>query len=168
MKARLLTLPLVLGLALFFGHQPAFADDVRFKSEGRASLQGWEIEVPWEKYDFKLINIGSSPSDETPAFVCDLHGDDIVIDFRNEDFKTTDGFGQGNIADPRPVTDVNAALDRAKRDVHFLYRIWADDEREPAGIILTPFQIFVTRTGNRIIVKLTNEALIERDVRIHY
>jgi hypothetical protein len=153
---------------LLFAHQPVLAGEVRFKSEGRASLQGWDIEVPWEKYDFKLINIGSSPADETPAFVCDLPGDGIEIDFRNEDFKTADGFGQGNIADPRLVTDLEAALDRAKRDVHFLYRIWVEGRREPIGIILTPFQIKVTRTESRVIVKLTNAALIERDGRIRY
>ena len=156
------------GLFLVAGAQVAFAQGVRFRSEGRASLSGWRVSVAWDRYEATRINIGSSPSEETPAFVFDLPGDGLVVDFRNEDFKTPEGFGQGNIADPQRVTDLEAALSRAKRDVHFLYRIWVEGRDEPAGIILTPYQINVTRSGNRITVKLTNEALIERDVQIKY
>lgn len=148
--------------------QFAFADDVRFRSEGRASLQGWKVTADWDKYEAKQINIGSYPSEETPAFVFDLRGDEVEIDFRNEDFKTPDGFGQGNIADPRPVADLKAALDRAKRDVHFFYHIWVEGREEPIGIILTPYQIKVTRTGDTVTVKLTSEALTLRDVKLKY
>jgi hypothetical protein len=158
----------LLGFLLAFGPQRALAADVRFRSEGRASLKGWKVSVPWEQYDGVRINIGSYPSDYTPAFQFDYRGDDLTVDFRNEDFKTPDGFGQGNIADPQPVTDLEAALDRARRDVHFLYRIWVPGHDEPVGIILTPHQINVTRSGNRITVKLTGEALTLRDVRIKH
>jgi hypothetical protein len=129
-------------------------------------LQGWQVTADWEKYEATMINIGSSPAEEMPAFVFDLPDDGIGIDFRNEDFKTDDGFGQGNIADPHPVTDIDKALDRAKRDVHFFYHIWVEEQEEPAGIILTPWQIYATRAGDKVIVKLTNEALILRDVKI--
>ncbi|MDA2915773.1 hypothetical protein MYX64_02865 [Nitrospinae bacterium AH_259_B05_G02_I21] len=158
----------LLGFLVALGPSQALAADVRFKSEGRASLKGWKVSVPWEQYDGVGINIGSYPSEYAPAFQFDLRGDDLTVDFRNEDFKTPDGFGQGNIAEPRPVTDLEAALDRARRDVHFLYRIWVPGHDEPVGIILTPYQINVTRSGNRITVKLTGEALTLRDVQIKY
>lgn len=154
---------LMMGLA----YHPALADDVTFQSEGRASLRGWKVEVQWEKFDASEINIGSSPSQSMPAFVFDLRGDGITVDFRNEDFKTDDSFGQGNIADPHPVTDLQAALNRAKQDVHFLYQIWVGDSVEPAGVILTPYQIFVTRSDDTLTVKLTNDAIIERDQRTY-
>jgi hypothetical protein len=154
-------------LLLAVAFHPALADEVSFQSEGRASLQGWKVEVQWEKFDASEINIGSSPSQEMPAYVFDLRGDGLTVDFRNEDFKTDDSFGQGNIADPHPVTDLEAALDRAKQDVHFLYQIWVGDSAEPAGVILTPYQIFVTKSDDTLTVKLTNDALLERDVRTY-
>jgi hypothetical protein len=168
MRVRLWTMLGLLGMFLAFGPLQALAADIRFKSEGRASLKGWKVPVAWDKYDGMRINIGSYPSDDTPAYQFDYWGDDLTVDFRNEDFKTSDGFGQGNIADPQPVTDLDVALDRARRDVHFLYRIWVPAQDDPVGIILTPYQINVTRAGDRISVKLTNDALIERDVRIKY
>ena len=168
MGKRLTAMIGLLTLLLALGPPQVLAADVRFKSEGRASLKGWKVPVEWKKYDGVRINIGSYPSEYTPAFQFDYRGDDLTVDFRNEDFKTPDGLGQGNIADPQLVTDLEAALDRARRDVHFLYRIWAPGHDEPVGIILTPYQINVTRSGNQITVKLTGEALTLRDVQIKY
>ena len=168
MGKRLTAMIGLLGLLVALSPSQALAADVRFKSEGRASLKGWTVSVPWEQYDGVRINIGSYPSEYTPAFQFDLRGDDLTVDFRNEDFKTPDALGQDNIAEPQPVTDLEAALDRARRDVHFLYQIWVPGHDEPVGIILTPYQINVTRAGNRITVKLTGEALTLRDVQIPY
>lgn len=139
---------------------------VKFNLDGRVTFnQTWKVPIAWDKYDAKKINIGSSPADETPAYVFDLQGDELTVDFRNEDFKTPDGFGQGNIADPHPVTDLEAAFNRARRNILLQYRIWIGDRKEPVGIILTPYLVKMTRDGDRIVVKLTGEALKERDVR---
>lgn len=155
-----------LGFLMAFGTSTVWAGGVRVLSYGRASLEGWRVAVDWEKYEATRINIGSSEAEDEPAYVFDYPGDGIAIDFRNEDFKTEDGFGQGNIANPRPVSDLKAALARARRNVHFQYRIWVSERKEPVGVILTPHQIKATRAGDRIVVKLTDEALTLRDIRI--
>jgi hypothetical protein len=155
-------------LALASSQALAQTGQPRLQLDGRPSVQGWKVPIAWEEYEAIRINIGESPSMEQPAFVFDRRGDGITIDFRNDEFMTPDGMGQGNIADPRPVKDLEKALDRARRNLHFQYRIWLEGHPKPVGVILTPYLIKATRSGNTVVVKLTREALIERDVQIHY
>ena len=137
---------------------------VKLTLDGRLSFnQTQKVPVAWEDYDAIRINIANDPDIETPAYAFDYRGDEFKIDFRNEDFVKSESLGLGNIANPRPVTDLEAALDRARRDILMQYRIWIEDRKEPIGIILTPWLIRVIRDSNRIVVKMTQGALNERD-----
>jgi hypothetical protein len=148
---------------------PGRAEEVRLQNDGRPSFgEGWGEPVAWEEYEAFQINVGESQSVEQTAFLFDYGEDTVTIDFRNEDFKTIDGPLQGNIADPQAVDDPQASISWAQRNLHFRYRLWVPGQEAPAGVIFTPYLIRAARTGDNIVVKLTDEAVSERDIADAY